>query len=171
MPNTLTLDAFNHLPPPAATAALSRCCGARRWVEQMVGRRPFGTYDDLLSAADESFANLTREDWLEAFSHHPKIGDLDSLRARFARTADWAAGEQSGASDASDATLRALAEENETYQRRFGYIFIVCATGKSAEQMRELLGRRLANDPEAELETAAAEQMKITHLRLRKLIP
>jgi 2-oxo-4-hydroxy-4-carboxy-5-ureidoimidazoline decarboxylase len=167
----LTLDALNRLTPQAAAEALSRCCGARRWVEQMVARRPLASEEALLSAADESFANLTRDDWLEAFSRHPKIGDLDSLRAKFARTAEWSTGEQSGVAAASDDTLNALAEVNTAYEHRFGYIFIVCATGKSADQMLELLRQRLPNDPETELQLAAAEQMKITHLRLRKLIP
>jgi 2-oxo-4-hydroxy-4-carboxy-5-ureidoimidazoline decarboxylase len=167
---TMTLEQFNQLPEADARDALLRCCGARRWVGQVLPRRPFGTLDDLVSAADEAFANLEPGDWLEAFAHHPKIGDMDALRARFASTADWASGEQAGVSMARETTLAALAEGNRAYEEKFGYIFIVHATGKSADEMLDLLEQRLPNDPEEELPIAATEQMKITHLRLHKLV-
>jgi 2-oxo-4-hydroxy-4-carboxy-5-ureidoimidazoline decarboxylase len=167
--HSMTLEEFNRLPEAEAREALPRCCGSRRWVEQVVARRPFGSINDLVSAADEAFSNLEPGDWLEAFSHHPKIGDLDALRAKFASTADWASGEQAGVSMARETTLAALAEGNRAYEQKFGYIFIVYATGKSADEMLELLERRLPNDPEEELRVAATEQMKITHLRLHKL--
>jgi 2-oxo-4-hydroxy-4-carboxy-5-ureidoimidazoline decarboxylase len=167
---TLTMDEFNALPMPEATEAMLRCCGSRRWAGRMLARRPYASFDDVLIAADESFAELEPADWLEAFSHHPKIGDLESLRTRFAATAGWAAGEQSGVSMARETTLAALAEGNRAYEEKFGYIFIVCATGKSADEMLELLERRLPNEPEVEIQVAAAEQMKITHVRLHKLL-
>lgn len=165
----LTVDEFNALPAPQATEAMLRCCGAAKWAGKVVARQPYKSFDDLLIAADEAFAELEPGDWLEAFSHHPKIGDLDSLRAKFATTSDWASGEQSGVSMARETTLAALAEGNRAYEEKFGYIFIVCATGKSADEMLELLERRLPNEPEDEIQAAAAEQMKITHLRLHKL--
>jgi 2-oxo-4-hydroxy-4-carboxy-5-ureidoimidazoline decarboxylase len=153
-----------------ARADLLRCCGASRWVEAMLARRPFGGEESLLHAADESFASLDDQDWLEAFGHHPRIGDLDSLRAKFAATQAWAAGEQAGAAAASEAVLQALADGNRDYEMRFHHIFIVCATGKGAEEMLALLRQRLPNPPEVELRIAAAEQAKITRLRLSKLI-
>jgi 2-oxo-4-hydroxy-4-carboxy-5-ureidoimidazoline decarboxylase len=167
---SITLDEFNRLTDAAAREALSRCCGARRWIDQVAGRRPFASLDDVLNAADEAFSELEPGDWLEAFSHHPKIGDMDALRRKFAATADWAAGEQAGVAMARETTLAALAEGNRAYEEKFGYIFIICATGRSADEMLGAMEERLPNEPEEELGHAGAEQMKITHLRLHKLL-
>jgi len=167
---TLTLKAFNDLPKAQARDALARCCAAGRWVEQMLARSPFKQFDDLLIAADEAFALLEPKDWLDAFGHHPRIGDAASLRAKFASTATWASGEQAGAGGAREDEIEALAQGNEVYFQKFGYIFIVNATGKAAGEMLQTLVARLENDPETELTVAAAEQMKITHIRLHKLI-
>jgi 2-oxo-4-hydroxy-4-carboxy-5-ureidoimidazoline decarboxylase len=166
----LTLTEFNDLSKAQAQEALARCCGAARWVEEMLTRRPFGQFDELLIAADEAFALLEPDDWLEAFAHHPKIGDTASLRAEFAATATWASGEQAGIGGAGEDEIEALAQGNKAYFQKFGYIFIVNATGRSAVEMLQTLVARLANDPETELTVAAAEQMKITHVRLHKLI-
>jgi 2-oxo-4-hydroxy-4-carboxy-5-ureidoimidazoline decarboxylase len=166
----LTLTEFNDLSKAQAQEALARCCGAARWLEKMLTRRPFGQFDELLIAADESFVLLEPDDWLEAFAHHPKIGDTASLRAKFASTATWASGEQAGVGAASEDEVEALAQGNEAYFQKFGYIFIVNATGKSAGEMLQMLMARLENDPETELTVAAAEQMKITRIRLHKLI-
>jgi len=155
-----------------ARAALTRCCGAARWVEGMLARRPFGDDAALHCAADEVWAAMGRSDVLEAFSHHPRIGaDIDALRARFGSKGDlqWSSGEQAGLSEADEDTLRALRDGNLAYEERFGFIFIVCASGKSAAEMLALLRSRLHNDPDDELRIAAAEQAKITHLRLEKL--
>jgi 2-oxo-4-hydroxy-4-carboxy-5-ureidoimidazoline decarboxylase len=141
-----------------------------RWVERMLAARPFGDAARLLAAAEDAWAGLSPDDWREAFAHHPRIGDKDALRARFASTREWAAGEQAGAMAASEDVLEALARENQAYLERFGYIFIVCATGKSATEMLELLRARLRNDTAAELRVAAAEQARITRLRLEKLL-
>jgi len=158
------------LSPDEARVALMRCCGARAWVEAMLAMRPFGSEQALLRAAQETWSKLGKDDYLEAFSHHPQIGaDRAELARRFASTAQLSAAEQSGVAHADAATLDALAEANRAYLARFGYIFIVCATGKSAEQMLSLLRERLPNAPEAELRIAAAEQAKITTLRLQKL--
>jgi 2-oxo-4-hydroxy-4-carboxy-5-ureidoimidazoline decarboxylase len=165
----MTVEAVNALSPDSARAALLRCCGSRRWVDAMTARRPFASTDDVLRAAAEVDAGLTRDDWLEAFAAHPRIGDLDSLRQKFAPTADWSAVEQADVTGADDETLRTLAEANREYEERFGHTFIVCATGKSAAEMLAILLRRLLNDPDAELRVAAAEQAKITRLRLEKL--
>jgi 2-oxo-4-hydroxy-4-carboxy-5-ureidoimidazoline decarboxylase len=152
-----------------AQAAFLRCCGSQRWSEMMAGLRPFATQTGLLAAADAAFANLAQVDWLEAFAAHPRIGDLDTLRKKFATTAAWCAGEQSGVVGAGDDVLHALAEGNSRYEERFGYLFIVCAAGKGAAEMLEILRGRLDNSAEDELAVAAQEQAKITRLRLEKL--
>jgi len=136
----------------------------------MIAGRPYRDAAALLAAGEACWQALGREDWLEAFGHHPRIGDREALRARFATTCDWAATEQSAAMAASDAILDALAEGNREYEARFGYIFIVCATGKPADELLALLQARLGNDTEVELRIAAAEQAKITRLRLEKLL-
>jgi 2-oxo-4-hydroxy-4-carboxy-5-ureidoimidazoline decarboxylase len=135
----------------------------------MLARRPFGSRIGLLTAAREEWDALEPRDWREAFSHHPKIGDRASLRERFPTTHEHSEKEQAGVSGASDAVLDALADGNRAYEVRFGYIFIVCATGKSAEAMLALLRDRLSNQPDDELLIAAGEQAKITALRLEAL--
>ena len=124
---------------------------------------------DLLDAEDQWY-ECSEADWLDAFTHHPKIGDVESLKKKFASTANWASGEQSGVDKASEEIIKALAEANRLYEEKFGYIFIVCATGRSAEEMLGLLHARLLHDPETEIEIAADEQNKITKLRLEKLL-
>lgn len=153
-----------------AQAAFRRCCGAVRWAKAMTAGRPYRSNAELLAAADRQLATLAGADWLEAFGHHPRIGDKGALRARFASTRGWAEKEQAGAAAAGDAVLEALSRRNAEYEARFGYIFIVCATGKSAGEMLGLLEARLGNDPERELQVAAGEQAKITRLRLEKLL-
>jgi 2-oxo-4-hydroxy-4-carboxy-5-ureidoimidazoline decarboxylase len=155
--------------PDVARALLQACCGSTRWVERMVALRPFGATDILLSAARREWFTLTPEDWKEAFTHHPKIGDRETLRARFPATHHLSEREQAGMAAASDRIIEALAQGNAAYERRFGYIFVVCATGKSAEEMLELLTARLQNDPGSEVRIAAEEQAKITELRLKQL--
>jgi 2-oxo-4-hydroxy-4-carboxy-5-ureidoimidazoline decarboxylase len=161
---------LNELDDESARAALERCCGALRWVGEMLARRPFESDAALFAAADEAWSALRRDDVLEAFSHHPRIGaDLDRLRERFASTEGWARGEQAGVAGASEAVLEQLRDGNLRYEEKFGFLFIVCATGKSAAEMLALLEARLGNDPERELAVAAAEQAKITRVRLEKL--
>ena len=166
----MTLEQFNALPPEKAAEELARCCGASRWVEIMVSCRPFKDKATLLKDAEATWSVMAARDWMEAFEHHPRIGDKDALREKFAKTADWAKGEQAGAAAADDATLEALAAGNAEYEEKFGFIFIVCATGKSAKEMLALLQARLPNIQAAEMKTAAAEQAKITKLRLEKLL-
>lgn len=153
-----------------ALAAFLRCCDSRRWAETMARGRPYGDEPALRAAAERAFAPLQRADWLEAFSHHARIGERQALAERFPATAGWSASEQGGVTGAGDAVLDALLQANRDYEARFGYIFIVCATGKSAPEMLALLRERLPNEPDAELEIAAAEQRKITAIRLRKLL-
>jgi 2-oxo-4-hydroxy-4-carboxy-5-ureidoimidazoline decarboxylase len=152
-----------------ARRLLTTCCGSRRWVDRMLARRPFGSRVELLTAARDEWNALDSPDWREAFAHHPRIGDRDALAARFPATHELAAHEQAGIADATAGVLDALAEGNRRYEEKFGYIFIVCATGKSADEMLALLEARLPNDEATELRIAAAEQAKITELRLQKL--
>jgi 2-oxo-4-hydroxy-4-carboxy-5-ureidoimidazoline decarboxylase len=164
------LSRLNEQGRDAASEDLRRCCGSSRWVEGMLARRPFASPSALFAAADEVWTGLAEADWREAFTHHPRIGDMDSLRARFATTRTWAANEQAGVQEAGDDVLAALADGNRAYEARFGYIFIVCATGLSAQEMLVRLQERLSRDPASEIRIAAAEQAKITRLRLQKLL-
>jgi 2-oxo-4-hydroxy-4-carboxy-5-ureidoimidazoline decarboxylase len=152
-----------------ARRLLTQCCGARRWVEQMLTRRPFGSDERLLAVAREVWFALDPGDWREAFAHHPTIGDRASLRERFPMTGTLSAREQSGIAGAGDEVLDALADGNRAYESRFGYIFIVCASGRSAAEMLSLLRARLPNPPDVEIRLAAEEQARITALRLAGL--
>lgn len=161
------LRELNEAPADTARAILSRACGSSRWVDRMMARRPFANDAKLLFAARNEWFGLTEVDWLEAFSHHPRIGDRAALEARFPKTHDLSAKEQAGVGTAHEDVLTALAEGNNAYFDRFGFIFIVCATGKSAEEMLALLRERLPHDRATELRIAAEEQAKITALRLQ----
>lgn len=154
----------------AAYDELLRCCGSTKWAQAMVARRPFGDEASLTSAADELWRSLDRAAWLEAFAAHPRIGSQRDVAKQSGPSRAWAEGEQAGARDAAASTLDALAEANRAYEAKFGYIYIVCATGKSAEEMLDLCRARLAHAPEDELPVAAEEQRKITALRLKKLL-
>jgi 2-oxo-4-hydroxy-4-carboxy-5-ureidoimidazoline decarboxylase len=155
-----------------ARAALGRCCASRRWVDVMLERRPFGSSERLRSAAREVWANLMRADYLEAFAGHPPIGArVSAMRERFASTHGFSREEQAGVDAADEVVLAALEQANQAYLARFGYLFIVCATGKTAPELLALLRERLPNAPDRELLVAAAEQAKITELRLEKLRP
>jgi 2-oxo-4-hydroxy-4-carboxy-5-ureidoimidazoline decarboxylase len=166
------MESWQHLDAADATRAralLATCCGSKRWIDGMLARRPYGSRDALLAAAQDVWTALTPDDWREAFTHHPKIGDRDALRARFATTHTLSENEQSSVAAATADVLDALAVGNRAYERRFGYIFIVCATGKRADEMLTLLRSRLGNDPADEILIAAAEQSKITAIRLETL--
>jgi 2-oxo-4-hydroxy-4-carboxy-5-ureidoimidazoline decarboxylase len=165
----MKITELNAMPAEALAAELTKCCGSSAWVQKMLEVRPFTDADDLLAKAHACWADCSEEDGLEAFEHHPKIG-ASELAQKFASTADWAAGEQSGVQKATPAVIKALAARNAEYEQKFGYIFIVCATGKSAEEMLQLLEQRLPNIPEIEIGIAMAEQMKITVIRLQKLL-
>jgi len=163
---------LNALSLEDARAALLRCCGAGRWAGWMLAQRPFASTEALLRAAAGVWTQMEKADVLEAFSRHPEIGgDLEALRARFPATAGWSSAEQSGVAGADVETLEALRDGNAAYREKFGHVFLVCATGKTAAEMLALLRARLANDPATELTIAAGEQAKITRLRLEKLAP
>lgn len=167
----MTIEELNNLSETEAKQIFLQCCGSETWAEMMVQHRPFSDRKQLQDIAEDIWnVAVNREDWLDAFSAHPKIGDLDSLRKKYASTKKWAEGEQSGTAQASEEVLKGLAEGNQKYEDKFGYIFIVCATGKSAKEMLDLLENRLDNDPENEIRIAADEQRKITEIRLNKLL-
>lgn len=166
----MTLHQLNILPNEQLEEELFKCCGSTAWVNKMLPFFPAEDLIEILEDAEEQWYQCSEEDWLEAFTHHPKIGDVESLKKKFASTATWASGEQSGAAAASQQTMEALAKGNDEYEHKFGYIFIVCATGKSAAEMLQLLQQRLPNNPSEEIKIAADEQNKITMLRIEKLL-
>jgi OHCU decarboxylase len=166
----VTLAALNALSAAEAEAELLACCGSQRWAREMAVRRPFADVEALLAAADQVWWSLAADDWHEAFRAHPRIGERKAAPAQGARAAGWSRQEQAGATDAAASVADALAAGNREYERRFGHIYIVCAAGKSAEEMLGILRSRLANDAETELRVAAGEQAQITRLRLAKLL-
>jgi 2-oxo-4-hydroxy-4-carboxy-5-ureidoimidazoline decarboxylase len=149
-----------------ARQLLTGCCGSTRWVELMLARRPFGNAAALHDAAAYSWNSVSQDDWKEAFSHHPKIGERNLNQSKFAATRHLSEHEQAGVAGASTDVLDQLAEANRAYEARFGYIFIVCASGKTAGEMLALVRARLANEPAEEILIAAGEQAKITARRL-----
>jgi OHCU decarboxylase len=164
----MTLAEFNLLPSPEAEFVLMDCCGSVRWAAGVASHRPYANVDALYKAADSVWWKLERADWLEAFSHHPQIGDKPASGSESARR--WAAGEQAGARAATDDVKARLARANRAYFEKFGYIYIVCATGKTAEGMLAILNQRLQNDLDSELSVAAEQQRLITRIRLDKLL-
>ena len=166
----MTLYELNILPKEELKAELFKCCGSKNWVSKMLPFSPADDMVELINDAEDEWYECTEADWLEAFTHHPKIGDVESLTKKFASTAGWASGEQSAVSTASQQTIEALAKGNDDYEKKFDFIFIVCATGKSAEEMLQLLQARLPNTKEEEIKIAMDEQNKITQLRLQKLL-
>ncbi len=166
----MTLHEFNILPKEQLIEELTKCCGSSAWVKRMLPFVPADDMIELLEDAEEQWWLCSEDDWKEAFSHHPRIGDTESLSKKFASASEWASGEQSGVKIASGETIGALAEANRLYEEKFGYIFIVCATGKSAEEMLDMMRSRLKNKPEDEINIAADEQNKITKLRIEKLL-
>lgn len=164
------IDELNQLSREEAASELVKCCGSIEWAQAVAAERPFKSVDELLATSDRIWWLLEPADWLDAFSHHPQIGEQQSERPQAAEASRWSAEEQSGTSGTDDDTRATLVAANRAYLNKFGYIFIVCATGKSAAEMLSLLQQRLPNDSEAELHIAAEEQRRITHLRLRKLL-
>jgi len=168
--NQLTLQELNSLGASDAAALFRQCCNAGRWAAGMSAARPYADVQALAAAAGKQFRSLTAQDWMEAFAGHPKIGDISDLRKKFPQTAGLSEAEQAGLSQSSDTILGELAAANERYERKFGYIFIVCATGKGADEMLAILNDRLNNNRDAEIAVAAQEQEKITQLRLKKIV-
>jgi OHCU decarboxylase len=161
----VTIVDLNVLDTRAAVRAFLRCCGSSQWAQRMAGARPFDGSDALHTDADAIWWALEPQDWLEAFAAHPQIGDRGQGGAD-----TWAADEQAGVAGAVEQTRRRLAEANREYRSRFGYIFIICASARTGDEMLARLETRLRHDPGHELRVAAEEQRKITRLRLAKLL-
>ena len=166
----MTLNRLNQLSKELAEIEFMQCCTSNIWVTRMVKALPFETEIELKKSADKAWMNLDEEDYLQAFEGHPKIGDVNSLREKYSSTKALASGEQSSVSQATEQVLLDLANGNQQYLQRFGFIFIICATGKSAEEMLLLLQQRLPNDRATELVNAAEEQRKIFQIRINKLL-
>lgn len=167
---SLTLRELDALSPGSAAAELRACCGSSAWITGMLARRPFRTRDALQRAAHEVWAALTSTDWHEAIDHHPRLGERKAALAAGPSAASWSSAEQSGVRSATPLIKAALAEGNRAYEARFGFIFIYCAAGKSADDMLTALEQRLNNDATTETRIAARELEQIMQLRLDKLV-
>ena len=161
---------LNSLPPAEAEKELLQCCGSMRWAQQMTAARPFKNLETLLASANELWRTLDGNDWLEAFRSHPKIGEKKAADPVSTQARQWSGQEQAGVATASQETVDSLATLNRAYEEKFGFIFIICATGKTSSEMLSALRERLEHDPVDELPIAADEQSKITVLRLKKLL-
>ena len=164
----MTLEQLNGLSSTEAEAEFLKCCGSHVWATVMADGRPFATAEALFAKADDVSASLADLDWLEAFRAHPKIGERKAAQSQ--QEQRWSSQEQSAMQSASTDTVARLARGNQEYEAKFGFIFIVCASGKSSDEMLAMLNNRLRNDPQTELSVAAQEQKKITRLRLEKLL-
>lgn len=164
------LASFNELSERDAESGLLDCCGSSAWASAMTEARPFRMLEDLFQTAEKKWFALPPADWLEAFAAHPKIGSKKAAASQKERAADWSSKEQSAISDADADTKTELAECNHLYEQKFGFIFIVCATGKTADEMLAICKARIGNSIETELKLAAVEQHKITEIRLGKLL-
>ncbi len=167
---TTKLKQFNQLSKESAVKQLYDFCASSNWAEQIASKRPYADIDQLIQQADLTWSMMQSSDYLEAFAGHPKIGDISTLDKKYATTAETASNEQSAVADASQSVIESLAELNQCYDEKFGFIFIVFASGKSASDMLSLLKQRIDNDRDTEIINAAEEQRKIMHLRLSKSI-
>jgi len=166
----MIIKELNNLSKEEVKTELYRCCGSSTWIKKMVEKHPFNNKQELFNFAEKIWHECSKPDWLEAFSQHPKIGDFKSLEKKFAATKELAGTEQAGIHHAAPEILRELANSNRIYEEKFGFIFIVYATGKNAGEMLSLLKKRLKNDFETEIKIAMEEQNKITRIRLEKLL-
>lgn len=163
------MEKINQTSKKEAFDLFFKCCASKKWAQAMADQRPYSNREDLVEKADKVWFALKPSDWQESIAGHPKIGDLDSLKKKFASSEALTREEQSGVSGASEETLKSLKQGNDNYEAKFGFIFLVCATGKSAEEMLDILNARIPNSLEKELNNVALEQSKITKLRLEKL--
>lgn len=166
----MNLTILNELPTGAASEVLESCCVSPSWIEHMLVARPFTSKKHALTIAQRIWDGLTEKDYLAAFEGHPQIGDVSTLRDKFSATAEKAENEQAGMSLANDTVIHEMMAANSEYLTKFGFIFIVCATGKSAEQMLALIKARINNERATELVISAEEQAKITNIRLEKIL-
>jgi len=161
------LSAWNAADEDAAMVALLSCCASQRWANVVAALRPYANDEALFEAADRVWATMQELDWMEAFRAHPRIGERKAQHAS-AQSKQWSNQEQASVDRAQSDTLAELAAGNARYEELFGFTYIVCATGKSADEMLAILQRRLASDRQAELREAAEQQRQITQIRLRK---
>lgn len=161
------LQHWNQAAKTTAMETMLSCCASRRWAEEMVARRPVATVEALAAIANEVWSAMEEQDWLEAFSAHPRIGQRIDAGSR---EANWSRQEQSSINSASDRIRSTLAEANAEYEVMYGFTYIVCATGKSAEEMLAILRRRLGGGREEELRESAEQQRQIMQIRLRKWV-
>jgi 2-oxo-4-hydroxy-4-carboxy-5-ureidoimidazoline decarboxylase len=164
------LARWNGLAQDEAARQIRPCCGSGNWAALMASKRPIQDKASLLATSDAIWRSLGESDWLEAFQIHPRIGEIRAEKTAAARSSAWSEQEQQKAVTADEAIKTALRWGNREYEQKFGRIFIVCATGKSASEILEILRRRLHNDDAAELQQAAEEQRQIMHIRLKKWI-
>ena len=162
------LSHWNTLPPEEAACEILPCCGAQAWASAMAAKRPILDEDALLAASNEIWRGLPEANWLEAFRSHPRIGESHAEKSAGAQSSAWSEQEQQKAAKAGEAVKMALKWGNREYEQKFGRIFIVCATGKSAGEILEILRRRLHNDDATELRQSAEEQRQIMQIRLKK---
>lgn len=160
------LLAWNEASEPAAVEAMLACCAARRWAQAMVALRPCDSIDHLRRSADNAWSTMQEPDWLEAFAAHPRIGAHNP--SSHDKSSAWSRQEQSTVAQTAPEILARLVTANKSYERRFGFTYIVCATGKTAEEMLLILERRLDNNRDTELQEAAEQQRLIMHIRLTK---
>ena len=163
-------EKLNGLPREEVINELLKCCGSRKWAELMADARPLNEMDPVLRTSDRIWWGLDAADWLEAFDHHPKIGERRAAQAVSREAQQWSEEEQAGTRASAQETMMELEAANREYERRFGFIFIVCASGRTTEEMLATLKERMKNDTDKELRVAAEEQRRITHLRLQKLL-
>jgi OHCU decarboxylase len=161
------LHAWNEIPEPQAFDALLSCCAARKWANRLTALRPFANEESLFGAADNVWESMRESDWMEAFRAHPRIGERKAVQAS-AQSSEWSKEEQASVGNAQIDILAELAAGNRRYEELFGFTYIVCATGKSAEDMLSILQRRLANGRDSELKEAAEQQRQILQIRLRR---
>jgi allantoicase len=164
------LEQINNLPAAAARKALLDCCGSITWADQIISQRPFTTDAKLFESAEKIWAQLDPKEWLRAIRQHPPIGSKRRNSKQSGTARKWSTGEQSAAQTSSPETLAVLHAANQAYHATFGYVFLICATGKSGDEILQSLRQRLANDPDRELRVAADEMRKIIRLRLEKLL-
>lgn len=164
------LERFNQMSAPDASRQILACCDSRGWARAVARQRPYSLSGDLLAAADAEWWRMPPAEWLHAFAAHPRIGENAAARPQHGSGDRWSANEQQGAAEAADSLKAGLADLNHEYENRFGFTYIVCASGRNGEEMVRLARERLANDPETELRIAAAEQAQIMKLRLQRLL-
>ncbi len=164
---------LNALPDAEAVAELRQCCASLAWAQAMAAQRPYRDVGALLDSADVTWQRLGAYAWRDAFDGHPRIGERtgETDATATATQRQWAAGEQAAATASADESHRvSLTAAQQEYEGKFGHIFLICATGKSAAEILEALGSRLENDADTELRVAAEEQRRITRLRLEKML-